>query len=60
MLIATVLSFCLGSSILQYNITVLDKKDDRMNVTEEMLGIIKDIKTNTLEKYFYARINRER
>jgi hypothetical protein len=60
MLITTAVSFCLGHSILQYNITVLEKKDDRMNVTEEMLGIIKDIKTNTLEKYFYARIHRER
>jgi ABC-type bacteriocin/lantibiotic exporter with double-glycine peptidase domain len=47
MIIINLISFKIGSATLDYNMKVLEKKDDRVHATEEMLSIIKHIKTNT-------------
>ena len=42
------------------NDQLLKKKDARMKVTEEILQIIKFIKINALEKYFFEKLNAKR
>jgi len=42
------------------NDKLLKAKDARMKATEEMLQIIKYIKVNALEKYFFRKINQKR
>jgi hypothetical protein len=39
---------------------LLKAKDARMKVGEEILQIIKFIKINALEKYFFKKINKKR
>jgi ABC-type bacteriocin/lantibiotic exporter with double-glycine peptidase domain len=39
-------NFKIGSQTIGYNMKILEKKDDRINATEEMLNIIKHIKIN--------------
>jgi ABC-type bacteriocin/lantibiotic exporter with double-glycine peptidase domain len=42
------------------NDELLKAKDSRMKIAEEILQIVKFIKTNALEKYFFAKINKKR
>jgi ABC-type multidrug transport system fused ATPase/permease subunit len=44
----------------RYNKELLKKKDERMKVTQEMLDIIRYIKINAIEKYFYEKVNKKR
>ena len=44
----------------KYNDKVLKAKDSRMKLAEEILQIIKFIKINALEKYFFRKLNRAR
>lgn len=60
MALITAINFCIGRATIDLSQTVLEKKDDRLSAIEEMLSIIKHIKTNTLEKYFFKRIKQER
>jgi hypothetical protein len=46
-----------GTVTIDYSLKILEAKDERINATEEMLSIIKHIKTNAQEKYFYRSIN---
>lgn len=57
MVLINIISFKIGESTIHYNMKILDTKDERINSTEEMLRIIKHIKTNAHEKYFYKKIN---
>ena len=42
------------------NDELLKAKDGRMKVTEEIIQIIKFIKINALEKFFFQKLNRKR
>lgn len=44
----------------RYNQDILKKKDERMKVTQEMLDIIRYIKINSIEKYFYGKVESKR
>ena len=57
MVLINLVSYKIGKSTIHYNMQILETKDERINATEEMLRIIKHIKTNTHEKYFYTKIN---
>jgi hypothetical protein len=46
MVLINLMSFMLGTMTVEYNLKILEAKDERMNATEEMLSIIKHIKTN--------------
>lgn len=58
--IVSLINFCIGRATIDLSQTILEKKDDRISAIEEMLSIIKHIKTNALEKYFFKRIKTER
>jgi ABC-type bacteriocin/lantibiotic exporter with double-glycine peptidase domain len=45
---------------IRYNEQLLKVKDARMKVTQEMLDIIRYIKINSIEKFFYNKIDKER
>ena len=42
------------------NDKLLKAKDERMKITEEILEIIKFIKVNAQEKYFFKKLNKKR
>lgn len=43
-----------------YNSEILTKKDQRMKVTQEMFDIIRYIKINAIEKFFYNKVDEKR
>lgn len=43
-----------------YNSEILTKKDERMKVTQEMFDIIRYIKINAIEKFFYNKVDEKR
>lgn len=50
-------TFVLAKKIARVNETTLKRKDERMKNTEEMLNIIRFIKINAFEKYFYKKVD---
>ena len=44
----------------RFNQEILVKKDQRMKVTQEMLDIIRYIKINSIEKFFYSKVDAKR
>ena len=53
-------TFILAKMISRINETTLKCKDQRMKVTEEILDIIRFIKINAIEKYFFKRLDDKR
>jgi len=60
MIITIVFTFFLSKKSIAYNEEVLKVKDERMKSTQEMIDIIKFIKVNAIEKYFFRKINQKR
>lgn len=48
MIVINMISFSIGKKTIHYDMKILQKKDDRMNATEQMLSIIRHIKINAL------------
>lgn len=42
------------------NDLLLKKKDERLKVTEEIFNIIRFIKINAMEKFFFRKLNQKR
>lgn len=60
MLILMLFTLFFSKLASKYNDKLLASKDERMKGTEEMLQIIKFVKINALEKYFFKKINKKR
>lgn len=60
MIFMIALTFFLAKKISKVNEETLKRKDQRMKVTEEILDIIRFIKINALEKYFYKKLDEKR
>jgi ATP-binding cassette subfamily C (CFTR/MRP) protein 1 len=54
------LTFYLAKRISKVNENTLKAKDARMKVTEEILDIIRFIKINAIEKYFFRKLDVKR
>lgn len=60
-MIATIsLTFLFSKIIGKANQEVLKAKDERMKVTQEIFNIIRFIKINAFEKYFWQKLNSKR
>jgi len=57
MFVMIAITFFIAKSISKVNENTLKAKDIRMKITEEILDIIRFIKINALEKYFYHRLD---
>jgi ATP-binding cassette subfamily C (CFTR/MRP) protein 1 len=60
MLITIGCTFICSKISVKANENVLKAKDERMKVTEEIFSIIRFIKTNAFEKYFWQKLNTKR
>ena len=60
MLITIALTFVCAKISIKANEDVLKAKDERMKVTEEIFNIIRFIKVNAFEKYFWQKLNKKR
>jgi len=55
-----ILTFVIQTYNSKINDKLLKAKDARVKVTEEAFNIIRFIKTNAMEKYFFRKINKKR
>lgn len=53
-------TFFIAKKISKVNETTLRAKDERMKITQEILDIIRYIKVNALEKYFFRKLDGKR
>lgn len=60
MVLTITLTFVFSKISIKANEKVLNAKDDRMKVTEEIFSIIRFIKINAFEKYFWQKLNNKR
>lgn len=60
MILMIAITFFLAKRIAKVNEVTLKRKDERMKNTEEMLDIIRFIKINAFEKYFYRKVDQKR
>jgi ABC-type multidrug transport system fused ATPase/permease subunit len=60
MIFTIVCTYFFQKRVYRYNEEVLKKKDERMKVTQEMLDIIRYIKINSIEKFFYNKVDDKR
>lgn len=60
MILMIAVTFFLAKKISKVNEETLKRKDQRMKKTEELLDIIRFIKINALEKYFYHKVDQKR
>jgi ABC-type bacteriocin/lantibiotic exporter with double-glycine peptidase domain len=60
MVVMIAATFLLAKKISKVNEQTLQCKDQRMKVTEELLDIIRFIKINAFEKYFYKKLDDKR
>ena len=54
------ITYFLTKRTFQYNKQLLQEKDARMKVTQEILDIIRYIKINAIEKFFYNKVDEKR
>lgn len=57
MVLSIALTFFVGKKSIVYNDEVLKVKDMRMKFTQELLDIIRYVKINTIEKFFYNKVD---
>ncbi len=55
-----IFTFVFSKMSINVNEKVLKAKDERMKVTEEIFSIIRFIKINAFEKYFWQKLNHKR
>lgn len=60
MIMTITLTFVFSKISIKANESVLKAKDERMKVTEEIFSIIRFIKINAFEKYFWQKLNKKR
>jgi ABC-type bacteriocin/lantibiotic exporter with double-glycine peptidase domain len=60
MIVMMVITLIITRISTKENDKLLVAKDARMKTTEEFLNIIKFVKINALEKYFFQKINKKR
>jgi ATP-binding cassette subfamily C (CFTR/MRP) protein 1 len=60
MLVTIFMTFVCAKISIKANENVLKAKDQRMKVTEEIFNIIRFIKVNAFEKYFWQKLNQKR
>lgn len=60
LIITTSLTYVSSRRSYRFNREILKKKDQRMRVTQELLDIIRYIKINSIEKYFYKKVDEKR
>lgn len=60
MILTITLTFVFSKISIKANENVLKAKDERMKVTEEIFSIIRFIKINAFEKYFWQKLNKKR
>ena len=60
MLVTIFCTYLFQKRSYKFNEKILKKKDERMKVTQEMLDIIRYIKINSIEKFFYRKIDEKR
>jgi ATP-binding cassette subfamily C (CFTR/MRP) protein 1 len=60
MVVTIFMTFVCAKISIKANENVLKAKDERMKVTEEIFNIIRFIKVNAFEKYFWQKLNQKR
>ena len=56
LILTSICSFITSKKSYEFNKVLLKKKDERMKVTQEMLDIIRYLKINAMEKFFYNKV----